>query len=86
MFVYFRENFMQVDIFYQELSYEEIEQNIAFEFLSLLGEIGGFLGLLLGASVLTVCELVDYLGVVVMTKLKKRKNRSRVQKMSPPVD
>ena len=27
---------MQVDIFYQDLSYEEIEQNIAFEFLSLL--------------------------------------------------
>ena len=44
---------MAVDIFYQELSYEEIEQNVAFEFLSLLSEIGGFLGLLWGASVLT---------------------------------
>ena len=36
---------MAVDIFYEELSYEQIEQNIAFEFLSLLSEIGGFLGL-----------------------------------------
>ena len=34
---------MQVDIFYQELTYEAVEQNIAFEFLSLLSEIGGFL-------------------------------------------
>ena len=57
-----------MDIFYQELSYEEIEQNIAFEFLSLLGEIGGFLGLLLGASVLTVCELVDYLTLALLRK------------------
>ena len=36
-------------------------QQPAFAFLSLLGEIGGFLGLLLGASVLTVCELVDFI-------------------------
>ena len=57
-----------MDIFYEELSYEEIEENIAFEFLSLLSEIGGFLGLLLGASVLTVCELVDYLTLALLRK------------------
>ena len=66
----FRENFMKVDIFYQELSYEEIEQNIAFEFLSLLSEVGGFLGLLLGASVLTVFELVDYISLSCLSKLQ----------------
>ena len=57
-----------MDIFYEELSFEEIEQNVAFEFLSLLSEIGGFLGLLLGASVLTVCELVDYLTLALIRK------------------
>ena len=62
---------MAVDIFYQELSYEEIEQNVAFEFLSLLSEIGGFLGLLLGASVLTVCELVDYVTLATINKCRK---------------
>ena len=61
-----------MDIFYQELSYEEIEQNIAFEFLSLLSEIGGFLGLLLGASVLTVCELIDYISMTFARKLTKK--------------
>ena len=61
---------MAVDIFYEELSYEEIEQNVAFEFLSLLSEIGGFLGLLLGASVLTVFELVDYVALVTINKFK----------------
>ncbi len=65
----FRNNFVQVDIFYQELSYEIIEQQKAFEFLSLLSEIGGFLGLLLGASVLTVCELLDYFVMIMVAKL-----------------
>ena len=64
---------MQVDIFYQEISYEEIEQNIAFEFLSLLSEIGGFLGLLLGASVLTVFELVDHMSLTFLKKLNAQK-------------
>ena len=64
---------MQLDIFYQEISYEEIEQNIAFEFLSFLSEIGGFLGLLLGASVLTVCELVDYISLPFLNKLNAQK-------------
>ena len=68
--LYFRENFLKVDIFYPELSYEEIEQNIAFEFLSLLSEVGGFLGLLLGASVLTVFELVDYISLSFLNKLQ----------------
>ena len=62
---------MAVDIFYEELSYEEITQNIAFEFLSLLSEIGGFLGLLLGASVLTVCELIDFVALATINKFKK---------------
>ncbi len=47
-------------IFYEELSYEKIQQLRAFELVSLVSEVGGFLGLLLGASVLTVCELLDY--------------------------
>ena len=69
---------MQVDIFYQEISYEEIEQNIAFEFLSFLSEIGGFLGLLLGASVLTVCDLVDYISLTFLTKLNAQKKVTNV--------
>ena len=64
---------MQVEIFYQDLSYEEIEQNIAFEFLSLLSEIGGFLALLLGASVLTVCEILDFALVFLFKKFQVRK-------------
>ena len=70
---------MQVDIFYQEISFEEIEQNIAFEFLSLLSEVGGFLGLLLGASVLTVFELVDYVSLRCFGKVQSPSNHEPKQ-------
>ena len=70
-----RNNFIQVDIFYEELSYEEIEENIAFEFLSLLSEIGGFLGLLLGASVLTLCEVVDFIILSFVSKCQVQRKK-----------
>ena len=75
---------MQVDIFYQELSYEEIEQNIAFEFLSLLSEIGGFLGLLLGASVLTVFELLDYISLSCLANCREKEKSYQIQEESQP--
>ena len=64
----FRENYLRLDIYYQELSYTRVTQQKSFEILSLLSEIGGFLGLLLGASILTVCELVDFLFLKACTK------------------
>ena len=69
----FRENFLQVDIFYKELNYEKITQQKAFELVSLFSEVGGFMGLLLGASVLTVCELLDYLTTIIVRFMKKGK-------------
>ena len=61
-------NFLQVDVFYKDLSYSRVEQQATFPFLSLLSEVGGFMGLLLGASVLTVCELVDYIVLTVTSR------------------
>ena len=61
---------MEVNIFYKELKYEKITQRPAFEVLSLLSEVGGFLGLLLGASVLTVCEIMDFIIIAIITKYK----------------
>ena len=55
-------------MFYKDLSYERTEQQPSFPFLSLLSEVGGFMGLLLGASVLTVCELLDYIVLTIASK------------------
>ena len=68
MYLVYRENFLQVDMFYKDLSYERVGQQESFPFLSLLSEVGGFMGLLLGASVLTVCELLDYIVLIIASK------------------
>ena len=64
---------MQVDLYYEELEYEKIEEQKAFVLGSLFSEIGGFMGLLLGASLLTVCELIDHLIIRCFTKVRRSK-------------
>ena len=61
------------------MSYTEIRQRPNFEFGGLLGDIGGFMGLLLGASIMTVCELLDYLGMKVIHWWLKRREQRRIQ-------
>ncbi|CAD5123961.1 DgyrCDS12266 [Dimorphilus gyrociliatus] len=57
---FFLRNFLQVDIFYKEMAFQRITQHKKFEFLSFISEIGGFMGLLLGASVITLVEFLEY--------------------------
>ena len=71
----FRQNFVQVDIFYKKLTEEVVTQMKKFEFLSLLSEVGGFLGLLLGASIMTICEVLDYIMMKVMYAYHAHKKR-----------
>ena len=79
----FRENFLNVDIYHKQLSIEEVRQQRSFEFLSLLGEIGGFLGLLLGASVLTVCEVLDFIVITASACCFSRRNRTDSEQSTP---
>jgi len=54
-----RNNFLQLDIFYGELKYVSVEQSVAYDASSLLSDIGGFLGLCIGGTVITVFEVID---------------------------
>ena len=65
---------------------EEIIQEPAFEFLGLLSEVGGFLGLLLGASVLTVCEIIDFIFVTTGLYCSSRKTKTKSQKENKDTD
>ncbi|XP_077123873.1 acid-sensing ion channel 1C-like [Ranitomeya variabilis] len=75
---YIRENILVLDIFFEALNYETIEQKKAYEVAGLLGDIGGQMGLFIGASILTILEIIDYLYEVfrdkVFSYLKKRRN------------
>jgi len=50
-----------VQVFFSELKYTYIEAGKAYPALALLCDIGGALGLILGSTMLTFCELVDLL-------------------------
>ena len=64
----YRDNFIKMDIFYQDLSDSNVVTNVGFDLFSLFSEIGSLMGLLLGASLLTACELIDYLSLLQLVK------------------
>ena len=59
--IFLRENFLQLDIFYRQLSYEHVSQQKGYDVFALICDIGGSLGLFIGASMLTVVEVIDLL-------------------------
>ncbi|XP_056409634.1 acid-sensing ion channel 1C-like isoform X1 [Hyla sarda] len=78
---YIKDNILVLDIFFEALNYETIEQKKAYEVAGLLGDIGGQMGLFIGASILTILEIIDYLYEVLRDKvlgyLQKRKKEER---------
>ncbi len=54
--LHFRDNFLKLDVYYKRLSYDDVRQQPAFEFLSFLSEVGGFLGM--GYSILNACFIL----------------------------
>lgn len=76
---YVRENFAQVNVFYNELSYQTIVEQEAVTLSTLFGSVGGNLGLFLGASMLTILEFCQYTVRVVLAKRRKRRQRRMVR-------
>ncbi|XP_044159492.1 acid-sensing ion channel 4 [Bufo gargarizans] len=68
---YIRDNFLVLDIFFEALNYGTIEQKKAYDLASLLGDIGGQMGLFIGASILTILEILDYLYELIRDKVNK---------------
>lgn len=56
---------LMVNLFYPDISYTKIEQTRAQTAEQLLSNIGGFLGLFVGASVLSIAEIIDILYLLI---------------------
>ncbi|KFV81956.1 Acid-sensing ion channel 4, partial [Struthio camelus australis] len=74
---YIRENFLVLDIFFEALNYEAIEQKKAYDLAGLLGDIGGQMGLFIGASILTILEILDYVYEVIRDRVTRLLRRSK---------
>ncbi|KAK3770164.1 hypothetical protein RRG08_038675 [Elysia crispata] len=65
-----RENVVDLSIFFKTLNVMEIEQEPEMSLTSVLGNLGGQMGLFLGASLLSITELAELVLLCSLTKVK----------------
>ena len=65
---------VKVNLFYESLSYTETTESPKMDIFSLLGSIGGNLGLFLGVSVFSLCEIIEVLIEIYFISKKGFKN------------
>ena len=76
---YMYSNFLKVDIYFEEIAYQEIFEESQIQVSDLLGTIGGQLGLWIGASFFSVAEFLVFCGSLVIlvfgeTRVSSTKN------------
>ncbi|XP_046582543.1 acid-sensing ion channel 1A-like [Haliotis rubra] len=77
---YWRRNLVILEMYMSSMTYEHMEKQVGYEILDLFCDIGGALGLLLGASLLTVLEVFDFLCITVFSVVFEK---NKVHKIDP---
>ncbi|CAD5117171.1 DgyrCDS5973 [Dimorphilus gyrociliatus] len=54
-----RENFIKLNIFYRDLNFQLVNEDLSYELAQYLSDFGGSIGLWIGMSVITLIEVVD---------------------------
>ncbi|CAI4227368.1 unnamed protein product [Auanema sp. JU1783] len=76
---YYRLNAAMVEVFYEQLNYELLQESEAYGMVNLIADFGGHLGLWLGFSMITVTEffvlIVDCLSVCLSSRREKKLER-----------
>ena len=57
---YWRDNLVHLELYLTSMTYETVEKQLGYTLLQLFCDVGGAFGLLLGASLLTLLEIVDF--------------------------
>ncbi|XP_035696828.1 uncharacterized protein LOC118430223 [Branchiostoma floridae] len=66
-----RDNLVRVEVYYEELNYQSISEEWNYREEDFLSDLGGLLGLYIGISFITLCEILDF--VLDMIKLLMKK-------------
>ncbi|CAH1782868.1 unnamed protein product [Owenia fusiformis] len=77
----YKRNFAHLQIYYSEFNFQSIVENIAYDEGALASDLGGAFGLWLGASILTICEYIDFIMDVCVWALRKLKKKMTVNKV-----
>ncbi|XP_038054982.1 acid-sensing ion channel 1C-like [Patiria miniata] len=75
-----RKNVLDVRIYFEELSFQKIQEIPSYEFTNLQSSIGGYMGLLIGASLITMFEFLDFILVTTATYLMKNREVKRLKR------
>ncbi|XP_071950918.1 acid-sensing ion channel 1-like [Antedon mediterranea] len=70
---YVRENILQVSISFEDLDMTVVELVPSYSVTQLFSELGGNMGLICGMSLITIVELLDFLIVLILQRLMKKK-------------
>ena len=68
-------SFVEMAIYYDSLSFIESTESPQMNMVSLLGSIGGNLGLFLGVSVFSLCELIEVCIEIALIWKERKKNK-----------
>lgn len=76
---YVEQNIIQVIFFYGELKKDILQQEASFDFYQFLGDMGGEIGLMLGASLLTFVEFVDLIIFLIYHQLLRFQKKTKAK-------
>lgn len=77
---YFKDNFLKLVVYYEDLNFEDISEEPLYDEYRFLADIGGTLGLFLGASLLSFVELFELL-VEILNHFRHKCLKNRVAAM-----
>ena len=69
------DNVLHLHVFFQSLQYSEVEQVASYTCGDLIADMGGFVGLFVGASIITLLELGEFLCLVIVGRVVNGWNR-----------
>uniref|UniRef100_A0A914UT76 Uncharacterized protein n=1 Tax=Plectus sambesii TaxID=2011161 RepID=A0A914UT76_9BILA len=81
-----RANFVVINIFFRDMAYTEYSQMQATGLTETLSDIGGNMGLFLGASVVTACEIIIYLTKISWIGISRKRREYLTQKRQKEVE
>ncbi|XP_022808058.1 amiloride-sensitive sodium channel subunit alpha-like isoform X3 [Stylophora pistillata] len=82
----FRHNILKVNVFFEELNYEVISEDPAYELPSFMSDLGGSLGLWIGMSVLTFAEILELILLICYSLARKLKKGMDTRSTSVAVE
>ncbi|XP_067931986.1 acid-sensing ion channel 2-like [Watersipora subatra] len=79
---YNRKNFVMLYVVYGEMSYELLEEDVMYKGYDLIANLGGTMGVCIGASFLTLMELIEY-GLIQLSLLIQKVNKVNKEVVIP---